>query len=100
MNDTERITIYQQQIEVEGIKFVQSILQICSIEMADAGVYTCLAENVAGNDTASFELEVLCELYLIANIPGFCSLADQAIVISSLYLEPLYIFLNGTCKLR
>ena len=57
MNDSQRITIYQEEVE-GGITFIQSILQICSTEANDAGVYSCIAENEAGNDTAAFELTV------------------------------------------
>ena len=58
MNDSQRITIYEQEVEEGGITFIQSILQICSTEANDAGVYSCIAENEAGNDTAAFELTV------------------------------------------
>ena len=58
MNDSQRITIYEAEIEEGGSTFLQSILQICSTEANDAGVYSCNAENEAGNDTASFELTV------------------------------------------
>ena len=41
-----------------GVTFVQSILELCSTEEADAGQYSCFAENTLGNDTASFVLTV------------------------------------------
>ena len=58
MNDSQRITIYEDEVEEGGITFIQSILQICSTEANDAGVYNCIAENEAGNDTATFEITV------------------------------------------
>ena len=58
MNDSQRITIYEDEVEEGGITFIQSILQICSTEANDAGVYSCIAENDAGNDTDAFELTV------------------------------------------
>ena len=58
MNDSQRITIYEQEVEEGGITFIQSILQICSTEANDAGVFSCIAKNEAGNDTANFELTV------------------------------------------
>ena len=58
MNDSQRITIYEEEVEEGGITFIQSILQICSTESSDAGVYSCIAANEAGNDTATFELTV------------------------------------------
>ena len=58
MNDSQRITIYEEQFEENGVTFVQSILQICSTEIDDSGVYSCTAENNAGNITSAFELAV------------------------------------------
>ena len=58
MNDSQRITIFEEEVEEGGTTFIQSILQICSTEANDAGVYSCIAENEAGNDTATFELTV------------------------------------------
>ena len=58
MNDSQRITIYEEEVEEGGTTFIQSILQICSTEADDAGVYSCIAANEAGNDTATFELTV------------------------------------------
>ena len=60
MNDSQQITIYEQNVEEGGITFVKSILQICNFGEGNAGMYRCFAENIAGNDTASFELLVLC----------------------------------------
>ena len=59
MNDSQRITIYEEEIEEGGITFLQSILQICSARADDAGTYSCIAENEAGNDTANFQLNVV-----------------------------------------
>ena len=58
MNDSQRIIIYEEEFEEGGIVFVQSILQVCSAESDDAGVYNCTAENAVDSVTASFELTV------------------------------------------
>ena len=58
MNDSQRVAIYEEELEEGGIVFVQSILQICSAESDDAGVYSCIAENDVDNVTANFELTV------------------------------------------
>ena len=58
MNDSQRVAIYEEELEEGGIVFVQSILQICSAESDDAGVYSCSAENDVDNVTANFELTV------------------------------------------
>ena len=58
MNDSQRITITEREIEEGGTTVIRSILRICSTEANDAGVYSCIAENEADNDTATFELDV------------------------------------------
>ena len=40
-----------------------SNLQIQHVESKDAGYYTCLASNVAGNDTKQYLLQVLSEYH-------------------------------------
>ncbi len=56
--DSYIITIQQTVFEVGGVEFLQSILEICGVEVGLAGYYACSAENSAGNDTESFTLEV------------------------------------------
>ena len=58
MNDSQWITILEEEFEEEGITFIQSILQICSTQTNDSGVYSCIADIEGGTDTASFELIV------------------------------------------
>ena len=52
------ITIYQEVLNVSGLAFMKSILEICSIDEDDAGQYSCFAETSTSNDTANFELSV------------------------------------------
>ena len=47
--------------------FLQSILELCSAEEADAGQYSCFADNTFGNDTASFVLTVNAQSKLCNN---------------------------------
>ena len=58
LNNDSRITIYEELVTENGVTFVQSILELCSAEEADAGQYSCFAYNTLGNDTESFELAV------------------------------------------
>ena len=58
MNNSQRIVIYEEEFEEGGITFVQSVIQICSAEADDAGVYNCTAENEVDSVSASFELTV------------------------------------------
>ncbi len=41
-----------------GLSFVVSILEICSVEDGDMGMYSCKADNGIGNDTSNFFLTV------------------------------------------
>ena len=59
MNDSQWITIHEEEFEEGGITFVQSVLQICSVKTNDTGVYSCIADIEGSNDTASFELIVV-----------------------------------------
>ena len=58
LNNDSRVTIYEEVVTENGVIFVNSILELCSTEEADAGQYSCFADNTLGNDTASFVLTV------------------------------------------
>ena len=58
LNNDSRVTIYEDLVTENGVTFLQSILELCSTEKADAGQYSCYADNTFGNDTASFVLTV------------------------------------------
>ena len=57
-NDSQT-NIYVQEIEEEGVTFVQSILEICDLDAeSDTGTYYCVASNENGTDTQSLEVSV------------------------------------------
>ena len=58
LTNGSRATIYEELLIENGVTFVQSILQLCNAEVAEAGQYSCFASNTVGSDTASFELAV------------------------------------------
>ena len=58
LNNDSRVTIYEDLVTEDGVTFVQSILELCSVEEADAGQYSCFVDNTFGNDTVSFVLAV------------------------------------------
>ena len=58
LSNGSRVTIYVEPLTDNGVTFVQSILELCSAEVEDAGQYSCFAENSLGNDTATFVLTV------------------------------------------
>ena len=58
LSNDSRVTIYEELVTENGVTFVQSIIEVCSAEVSDAGQYSCFTENSFGNDTAVFELTV------------------------------------------
>ena len=58
LNNNSRVTIYEELVTENGITFMQSILELCSAEVVDAGLYSCFTGNTLGNDTTSFVLTV------------------------------------------
>ena len=59
LNNDSRRSITQQLVPEHGVMFVKSMLDICSIEMADAGAYSCTADNgKTRSSTVSFDVTV------------------------------------------
>ena len=58
LNNGSQIIIHEVLLALDGVKYLQSILELCSVEEEDAGQYSCLTENSIGNDTAAFALTV------------------------------------------
>ena len=58
MNDSQLTSIYNEQLENSGLLFTSSILELCSVEEDDSGTYSCVATNLAGNDSIEFEVQV------------------------------------------
>ena len=61
--NTSRVFIYNEHIEVDGVWFVQSILEICDLEVKnDTGNYSCEATNYLDlktyTDRRSFRVDV------------------------------------------
>ena len=56
-NDSS-VTIYQKRVVVNNLTFIQSILELCSVRVEDAGTYFCSAVNSVGNSTSNFVLNV------------------------------------------
>ena len=79
MNDSMRISVYASQQDQGGLVFIHSILEICSVEAADAGYYTCVASNSLGSSNSSFQVDVVDEsmfsyMYLFQQQLNFISL--------------------------
>ena len=58
LTNSSTVTIYQDVLEIRGVAFKSSILEICSVDGDDGGQYSCFAENSVSNDTANFNLSV------------------------------------------
>ena len=59
LSNNSQITIHEELVTEVGVNFVHSILEICSIEEANGGVYTCTVGNAIGNTSYNFELSVI-----------------------------------------
>ena len=55
-NDSQ-LTIYEVHV-LNNVTFLQSNLVLCGVEEADAGEYSCVSENIYGNETAASVLTV------------------------------------------
>ena len=58
---TPLVPIAEEDVILEGKMFKQSFLQICSVEMADAGGYTCVVSNGETSVNSSTQLTVNCK---------------------------------------
>ena len=58
-NDTSSlVTIYDSRVVENGQVFTQSILELCSVEVENAGNYSCTANNSRGSNSSTFTLNV------------------------------------------
>ena len=57
-DSSELVTVYETQLEENGLTFTQSILELCSVELEDGGTYSCTANNSRGSNSSSFTLTV------------------------------------------
>ena len=58
LTNSSTVTIYQDVLEIRGVAFKSSILEICSVDGDDGGQYSCFSETSVSNDTANFNLSV------------------------------------------
>lgn len=57
-NDTSTVAIFESVIQQASLDFFQSILEICSLQLADAGEYSCYTNNSMGNQSVMFQVIV------------------------------------------
>ena len=56
--NTTRMIVYSTRLEKGGVPFTHATLEICGVELGDAGMYSCQSSNQNGSDTRSFDLIV------------------------------------------
>ena len=59
LTNITRMTVYSTYLEKGGVPFTQATLEICGVELEDAGTYSCQGSNQNGTDTRSFNLTVV-----------------------------------------
>ena len=52
------VTIYESQLMENRLVFTQSILELCSVEVENAGMYSCTANNSRGSNSSTFTLSI------------------------------------------
>ena len=58
LQNSSRVSIYEEVMEESGITFVQSFLEVCSVNFMDAGLYECTVANRLVNASSNFTLTV------------------------------------------
>lgn len=79
MNNDTRVTITTELMTENGVIFVQSTLELYSVEQVDIGQYSCFANNTIGNDTAPFTLINVRGKSLHGYIPCILNLYARAV---------------------
>lgn len=54
LSNSSQIAIYTQVVTEVGVDFVHSILEICNVDEATSGEYSCTVGNVFGDTSFSF----------------------------------------------
>ena len=56
--NSSRIQMFSEVVMVTGTEMVQSVLEICSLEESDTGLYKCVGRNPVSKDSAAVSLTV------------------------------------------
>ena len=63
VQNSSLVTIYEEETVRGSRTFTKSFLQLCSVELSDAGDYTCEVTNGQTTDNATATLDVLSRLF-------------------------------------
>ena len=70
LENNSRITIYEEVIEKSGLTYVQSFLEVCSVDFLDSGPYECTVANGLVNASSYFTLTVQRESFCLQSAPS------------------------------
>lgn len=58
LTNSSRVSIHEEDIEQGNMTFSQSVLQLCSVVLTDAGSYVCVVSNGIMSTNSSVELSI------------------------------------------
>ena len=58
IENSTRITIYEEEDNLAGQLYIQSILEVCSVSVMDGGIYKCTATNGVVYSSSNFTVTV------------------------------------------
>ena len=58
IENSTRITIYEEEHNLAGQLYIQSILEVCSVSVMDGRIYECIATNGVDNSSSNFTVTV------------------------------------------
>ena len=58
-DSSDLVKTLENQTIHNGLVFTESILELCSVDLNDTGVYSCIASNSRGSFSYSFTLDVV-----------------------------------------
>ena len=88
LENSTNVTIYEEVIEESEFTFIQSFLEVCSVDFMDAGLYQCTVANRIVSDSSNFTLTV--------NILGGKPIVKTAglIMQRKIQLLPIHVHVN------
>ena len=58
IENSTRITIYEEELNLAGQLYIQSILEVCSVGVMDGGIYECTATNGVVYSSSNFTVTI------------------------------------------